>query len=154
MSSKFSRPVPVQQPPPICKKSVPVMGAKFPLAAQTITVAFSIHLFHRFDPSLTKDDGAVINLGKSDGSLFNPHWETSPFNDPSPDAWRVDLKWSKFTNRMTGIFWWVEVHSTIWQFSCTGIIDPLMPIWQWKPTPQPFVGIRGGGTLLFATTNK
>lgn len=154
MSSKFSRPVPVQQPPPVCKKSVPVMGANFPLDEQTITVAFNVMLFVKAQPNLTKTDGAMLTLGQNIGNPFTYHWETSPFADPKPFAWRGDLKINVTHSTATGIFWWVETGPTVYQFSCFGPVDINMKIWEWKPKIQPFFGIGGHGQILFATTNK
>lgn len=154
VSSKFSRPVPVQQPPPICKKSVPVMGANFPLHEQSMTVAFNITLDHPGFPPQNKVDGAMLVLGKNIGSSTKMHWQTSPFDDPTQFAWRADLKINTFNGLVRAVFWWVEVGPTIFQFSASGRPTLEQKMWQWKPHPQPPFGTKAKGQILFATTNK
>lgn len=154
VSSKFSRPVPVQQPPPICKKSVPVMGANFPLHEQTMTVAFNITTKKRFGIPHEKTDGAMLALGKQVGNAQLMHWQTSPFNDPTQYAWRADLKINTFSGFTRAVFWWVELGPTIYQFSAVGYPSLVQKMWQWKPHPNPTYRWTITGQILFATTNK
>ena len=154
VSSKFSRPVPVQQPPPICKKGVPIVGANFPLHQQSMTVAFNVDITKGGLPPFNKVDGAMMVLGKSIGTSQLMHWETSPFNDPIQFAWRADLKINAISGFTRAVFWWVEIGPTSFQFSANGFPALDQKIWRWKPPVTPHFGQTATGQILFATTNK
>ena len=154
VSSKFSRPVPVQQPPPICKKGVPIVGSDRPLGEQVMTVAFNVEIDKGpFVPIRFKVDGGMLNLGKR-LPTFNFHWQTFPFDDIIPFSWKVDLRINTTNNTALAILQWYELGPTNFTVTGFGPVDIAANIFRWKPKVQAIPGQTAKGQILFATTNK